>query len=70
MSDASPDWAVVAKPVPPELLPGFPHADPPDHIVNPDDIDEDVHPTSAWAVGERLDDDTLAALRALFEGQA
>lgn len=30
MSDASPDWEVVAKPVPPELLPGFPHADPPE----------------------------------------
>lgn len=70
MSDASPDWEVVAKPVPPELLPGFQHADPPDHKVNPDDVDEDVHPTGAWTVGEMLDEGSLAALRSILEGQA
>lgn len=65
----TPDWEVDPHPVPRELEHPHLHADPPDHIVNPDDIDEDQHPTGAWVVGEMLDEGSLAALRSILEGQ-
>ena len=43
---------------------------PPEHTVHPDDLDEDQHPTGAWTVGERLDQGTVEALRAISERQA
>jgi len=42
---------------------------PPDSTVDPDDLDEDQHPTSAWSIGERLDPETAAALKALLDNQ-
>lgn len=42
-------------------------ADPPVYIVDPDELDDDLHPTSAWTVGEHLDEATTAQLTAFIE---
>lgn len=44
------------------------HATPPPHNINPDDVDEDLHPTSAWTVGEMLDQDTIDRLERIARG--
>lgn len=41
---------------------------PPDHHVDPDDVDEDVHPTGAWILGERIDPDVLDKLHGIVRG--
>jgi len=41
--------------------------EPPDSTLTPEDLDEDQHPTGAWSVGERLDVETAAALKAWSE---
>lgn len=42
-------------------------ADPPVYDVDPDDLDDDQHPTAAWTVGENLDEATKAQLTAFME---
>lgn len=42
--------------------------EPPTHRVDPDDVDEDVHPTSAWILGERIDPDVLDKLHGIVRG--
>ncbi len=42
---------------------------PPEYTVDPDDLDDEQHPTSAWTVGEHLDDATITKLRALIGEQ-
>lgn len=40
---------------------------PPVYDVNPDDLDDEQHPTAAWTVGEHLDEETIAKLREISE---
>ena len=35
----------------------------------PDDVDEDVHPTGAWLLGERIDPDVLDRLHGIVRGE-
>jgi hypothetical protein len=42
---------------------------PPDYTVDPDDLDDEKNPTSAWTVGEHLDDATITKLRELTENR-
>lgn len=42
---------------------------PPAHDVDPDDLDEDTHPTAAWSVGERLEPGTAAALKTMIDDE-
>jgi len=44
-------------------------ATPPDHTIDPADVDEDEHPTCAWTVGERLDPDVLERLQGIIRGE-
>lgn len=41
---------------------------PPPYVVDPADLDEDQHPTSAWTVGEMLDQDTIDRLERIARG--
>lgn len=40
---------------------------PPEHNINPDTLDDELNPTTAWTVGEMLDPDTVEALRKIRE---
>lgn len=42
--------------------------DPPVYDVNPADLDDEKHPTSAWTVGEMLDQDTIDRLERIARG--
>jgi regulator of RNase E activity RraB len=42
--------------------------DPPVYDVNPEHLDDDTHPTSAWTVGEHLDPDTIDLLEKIARG--
>ena len=62
MSD-TPDWVPDPRPVPAELEPNY-RAVPPDHTINPADLDEDQHPTSAWlTIGDVVDTDVWKRIR-------
>lgn len=41
---------------------------PPPHNINPADVDEDLHPASAWTIGEILDPDTIDRLEKIARG--
>lgn len=43
--------------------------EPPAYDVDPDELDDEQHPTTAWTVGEMLDEATAAQLRALIGEQ-
>lgn len=45
----------------------MPDALPPAYDVNPDDLDDEQHPTAAWSVGEIIDPDVAAKLREIRE---